>query len=123
MHTSYLNSSFPYEKCSRVVYHLHNQNQFKEIKLHGNENIRVVFVVTEHMSLENIFEIAKYVKDSYIICELTFRQMVGRDYVTKYYHHETLKAGHQKFWWYVEQNDYNLYYSENNLYTEYKKIH
>ena len=35
---------------------------------------------------------------------------------------EYLKEGHQKRWWYIEQNDYNLYYCENEVYTEYRKI-
>lgn len=25
-------------------------------------------------------------------------------------------------WWYIEQNDYNLYYCQNKVYTEYKNI-
>lgn len=36
--------------------------------------------------------------------------------------HDYLKAGHKKLWWYIEQNDYNLYYCQNHVYTEYKNI-
>lgn len=35
---------------------------------------------------------------------------------------QNLKAGHKKLWWYIEQNDYNLYYCQNKVYTEYKNI-
>ena len=38
------------------------------------------------------------------------------------YIHDYLKAGHKKLWWYIEQNDYNLYYCQNKVYTEYKNI-
>lgn len=44
------------------------------------------------------------------------------DYRETYYCHDYLKAGHKKLWWYIEQNDYNLYYCQNHVYTEYKNI-
>lgn len=57
-----------------------------------------------------------------IIDELSFRQMVDNHYRETYYCHDYLKAGHKKLWWYIEQNDYNLYYCQNHVYTEYKNI-
>ena len=54
--------------------------------------------------------------------ELSFRQMVDNHYRETYYCHDYLKAGHKKLWWYIEQNDYNLYYCQNHVYTEYKNI-
>lgn len=56
------------------------------------------------------------------IDELSFRQMVDNHYRETYYCHDYLKAGHKKLWWYIEQNDYNLYYCQNHVYTEYKNI-
>lgn len=50
------------------------------------------------------------------------RQMVDNHYRETYYCHDYLKAGHKKLWWYIEQNDYNLYYCQNHVYTEYKNI-
>lgn len=66
--------------------------------------------------------IANYVKNSDQIDELSFRQFVDDKYEEKFYLHDYLKLGHKKLWWYIEQNDYNLYYVENEIYTEYRKI-
>ena len=39
--------------------------------------------------------------------------IVDDKYEEKFYLHDYLKLGHKKLWWYIEQNDYNLYYVEN----------
>ena len=56
------------------------------------------------------------------IDELSFRQYVDANYRTHYIMHEYLKAGHKKDWYYIEQNDYNLYYCENKVYKKYRDI-
>ncbi len=48
--------------------------------------------------------------------------MVDDHYQETDYCRNYLRSGHQKLWWYIEQNDYNLYYCENKVYTEYRKI-
>lgn len=48
--------------------------------------------------------------------------MVDDHYQETDYCKEYLREGHQKLWWYIEQCDYNLYYCENKVYTEYRKI-
>lgn len=63
-----------------------------------------------------------YCHNSDIIDELSFRQMVDDHYQETDYCREYLREGHQKLWWYIEQCDYNLYYCENKVYTEYRKI-
>lgn len=124
MHTSYMTdeTSFPFYDCYRVVYHANTIDEMKKIRRTGNEKVRVVYVVTENFTLENIMDIANYVKNSEQIDELSFRQFVDNHYKTKFYLHDYLKLGHKKLWWYIEQNDYNLYYVENEIYTEYRKI-
>ena len=119
MHTSYTYSSFPVWLCKRVVYHLHDKKYLKYIKKFKNEIVRVVFVVTDDMTEKDIREIANFVQESNQIDELSFRQRVDSDYKVSYHLHDFLKAGHQKQWWYVEQDDYNLYYAENHVYTKY----
>lgn len=74
MHTSYIDSIFPYNKCSRVVYHLRHTNQLKEIKRSGNEIVRIVFVVDSNLSKEAIEWITGFVHGSENIDELSFRQ-------------------------------------------------
>jgi hypothetical protein len=106
----------------RVVYHCHSFEQLKSIKRNWVETVRVVFVVTEDFTEDLINKIAVYCYHSDEIDELSFRQMVDNHYETTNYCKDYLKAGHQKLWWYIEQNDYNLYYVENKIYTEYRTI-
>lgn len=124
IHTSYMTdeTSFSFYDCYRVVYHVNTIEDLNKIHRTGTEKIRVVYVIIEEFTLENIMDIANYVKNSYQIDELSFRQFVDDKYKTKFYLHDYLKLGHKKLWWYIEQNDYNLYYVENKVYTEYKKI-
>lgn len=107
----------------RVVYHLNSFTQLYSIeRIWAHEIVRVVFVVTKDFTKELIDKIAKFVKESDDIDELSFRQMVDDNYCTTHYCEEYLKSKHKKDWYYIEQCDYNLYYAENKLYTEYRKI-
>lgn len=119
MHTSYIQSEFPVEKCKRVVYHLRNKNQLNHIKRYGKEIVRVVFVVTDDMTEDDITYITEFVQNSSDIDELSFKQMVRQNYEISYHLHDFLKAGHKVGWYYIEQNDYNLYYAENQIYRNY----
>lgn len=122
LHTSYIGTEAPYHCFDRVVYHVHSFEQLKRIRRYKDEIIRVVFVVTENFTEDLINRIAVYCHNSEIIDELSFRQMVDDDYKETDYCKEYLKNGHKKLWWYIEQCDYNIYYCENKIYTEYRKI-
>lgn len=123
MHTSYTNmKKFPYDKCHRVVYHLRNAFQLQEIKRRGNEIIRVVFVVTEKFNRELIFQIAASVSFNKNIDELTFRQMVGKDYRPMHYCEDILEKYHGELWYYVKQGDYNPYYVNGDIYYKFSDI-
>ena len=123
LHTSMPNvKDAPYAYFDRVVYHLHDFEQLKSIKRLRNEIVRIVFVVTENFTEDLINRIAVYCHNSDIIDELSFRQMVDNHYQETDYCREYLREGHQKLWWYIEQCDYNLYYCENKVYMEYRKI-
>lgn len=119
VHTSYVSNNFPTDECIRVVYHLRDANQLPYVQRKGKEIIRVVFVVDETKTAESIQNIASYVNAHQNIDELSFRQMVDDNYETKYYHHNLLLEGHKKDWYYIQQNDYNLYYAENKIYRNY----
>lgn len=41
------------------------------------------------------------------------------DYSKPYFFHKVC-MGHKKLWWYIEQNDYNLYYAENEVSGRYR---
>lgn len=128
LHTSYFDSQdekmlfFPFEKFDRAVYHVHYTKDLINIVRHGNEKVRVVFVVSPDMTEDTIRDIVKLVKTSPYIDELSFRQYVDENYQTTYYLHDFLKAGHQKDWWYIEQNDYNTYYHNGRIYTKYSDL-
>lgn len=122
MHTSYVKNNFPMNMCKRVVYHLNNKNQLSEVVRKNNEIVRVVYVVTEDMIMQDILDIADFVKRSIQIDELSFRQMVDSDYKSSYHLYNELKAGHKRDWWYIEQCDYNLYYAENKLFKRYEDL-
>ena len=122
MHTSIIESEFPYEKCHRVVYHLHDFDQLASIVRHRDEIVRVVFVVTKRFKPELIDEIANFVENSDAIDELSFRQMVDKDYAVRHYCHDYLLEGHQKRWWYIQQADYNSYFVNGTIYYRFSDI-
>lgn len=125
VHTSYLSVfGFPYEKVHRMVYHLRNVRQLDDVRKYYSEKVRVVFVVDETFDLWKIARIDHRVHDdlSDIIDELSFRQMVDKNYKTRYYYHDLLKFYHKDRWWYIEQGDYNTYYVNGKLYTKFSDI-
>lgn len=124
MHTSYMTdeSTFPFYDCERVVYHPNTFEQLKHIRRTGNEIVRVVYVVTEDFTLEQIMNIALFVSDSRDIDELSFRQLVDKGYKITDYWEDILNLGHKKLWWYIKQCDYNNYYVEGEIYTTFSEI-
>lgn len=123
MHTSYIDTEYPYHFCKRVVYHLHNVSDLYKIVRHGSEIVRVVFVATAELTKEDIASISNMVHRSQNIDELSFRQMVDGNYQTTDYNSDYLKWGHEKgLWHYIEQKDYNIYYAENRIYTKFSEI-
>ena len=120
LHTSYYGLDFSYEAFDRVVYHIRSVNDIKNVKRHMNEIVRVVFVVTEDFTIEKIDKIAREVEMNHYIDELTFRQMVDSDYKSTDYCEKYLEFGHGGPWYYVKQDDYNLYYCENKVTTKFE---
>lgn len=119
IHTSYISASLAPYTGYRMVYHLNDKKQLSEVYRKNYEIVRVVFVVTDDMTEDDISAIADFVKHSDEIDELSFRQMVKPNYELSYHLHDFLKAGHQKDWWYIEQCDFNKYYAENHVYQRY----
>lgn len=122
MHTSYMTdeTSFPFYDCYRVVYHANSIDQLSHIRRIGDEITRAVFVVTADYTIADIMDIALFVKNSTEIDELSFRQLVDDKYTEQHYLEDYLRMGHKKLWWYIEQNDYNLYYAENEVSGRYR---
>lgn len=127
MHTSYLPDSpevqdFPLNWFERVVYHVHKFDDLVHIKRKFGEIVRVVFVVDDNMTEQDVFLIAGYVAGNEEIDELSFRQRVDENYKETYHLHELLTKYHKKLWWYITQSDYNLYFHNGRVYTKYTDI-
>lgn len=122
MHTSYTQSLFYFGYLERVCFHISDPLLIPKIRREGAEKVRIVLVVTDDMTIDDIKTIALLVKLNPDIDELSFRQRVDENYEVSYHLHDFLKAGHKKDWWYIEQNDYNLYYVENEVRTQYKSF-
>lgn len=122
MHTSYMTdeSTFPFYDCKRVVYHANTYSQLSQIHRTGREIVRVVYVVTDDFTIKDIMDIAAHVQSRTDIDELSFRQLVDSNYQEQHHLEEYLRLGHKKLWHYIEQNDYNLYYAENNVSYRYE---
>lgn len=121
LHTSYTNCDYDaYAPFDRVVYHVLSIEDIDRIRRYNGQIVRVVFVVAEYFTEQLIEDIYQKVNDSAHVDELSFRQMVDDSYKTTHYCEEFLKKYHKDRWYYVEQNDYNLYYAENRLSTKYE---
>ena len=105
---------------NRIVYHLNTFTQLYSIPRRGEEIVRVVFVVTADFTPALIDKIAATVEENPNIDELSFRQMVDSNYQTTDYCKDYLRACHKKKWWYIEHNDYNPHYAENQIVTKFK---
>jgi organic radical activating enzyme len=124
LHTSYTKYvGLPYWRFNRIVYHLHNIDQIMDVLKRGKEIVRIVFVVTEDFTPEKIMEILAAVIRNSDIDELSFRQMVDSNYEATKYCQEFLRKGHKKWWYYIEQNDYNDYFVNGKIYKKFSEIH
>ena len=126
LHTSYISTDWwPDDWFSnafdRIVYHCRSLLDVVQIKkTKPEQKIRAVFVVDEEFSPGWIDVIVATAKRNPDIDELSFRQMVDNDYNATHYCEDYLKAGHQKDWWYIQQCDYNIYYTENEVKFKYE---
>jgi hypothetical protein len=128
LHTSLVNRWFPYEQCERVVFHLTMPNQIAMLSILNKKVdlrrpiIRVVYVVQEYYTKYLINEIVKEVGFNKDIEELSFRQMIDKNGKTTFYLYDYLKNGHKKNWYYIEQCDYNDYFVNDHIETNYLNI-
>lgn len=127
LHTSY--TRYPgvnYDKFERVVYHLHSIEQLDRTRPDAytviRHIVRVVYVVTEDFTPEKIMNIVAEVKKRPWISELSFRQMVDNHYQATNYCQEFLRKGHKKWWYYIEQCDYNDYFVNGKIFKKFSEI-
>ena len=122
LHTSYINNVFSSDKCYRIVYHCRDIEDIEKIQKCKETVTRAVYVVQDRFTEDDISYIYEYYKHSPNIDELSFRQRVDKGFVITYHLHDYLLAGHKNKWWYIQQGDYNTYYAENEIHTEFNKF-
>lgn len=116
LHTATIESEFPYGKCMRVVYHLHNAEQLESIVRHGHEGVRVTFTVNKGWTLDLIDKIADFCDSSDVIDELYFRRASDRGHSVARCCDEYLREGHEnKRWTYIERFKENPPYFINGI--------
>ncbi|MEG1502294.1 MAG: hypothetical protein RR370_02785 [Synergistaceae bacterium] len=123
LHTSKIMSNWEHiDKLGRYVLHI-EPNQLDDLsekieELSERVNLRLVFVMNDSMTTDNLMDISRFCSEYDI--ELSFRQLVISG-ETQYILHDFLKDGHENFWHYIEQCDYNLYYMpDNKIYDKYQ---
>lgn len=115
-------------RFSRVVYHMRPTSLSDDVALalprkwFDSQKVRVVYVVTPDFTPERIDRIADLVAGNNVVNELSFRQKVNPDNTIDHTCEKYLKAGHQKRWWYIQQDDYNMYVVNDRLYTRFSDI-
>lgn len=128
MHTSYLDApdfadDWRGDDYTRVVYHILEPGDIASLRRIGDEIVRAVLVVDGAVTEDDVLAIEAAVKASPVVDELTFREYVDGTYTARPYHESLLQTGHdQGRWHYVRQADYNLYYTENRVYTRFRDI-
>lgn len=134
MHTSYFQCGrnvaqvMQQVRFSRVVYHMRPTSLSDDVALalprkwFNGQKVRVVYVVTPDFTPERIDRIADLVAGNNVVNELSFRQKVNPDNTIDHTCEKYLKAGHQKRWWYIQQDDYNMYVVNDRLYTRFSDI-
>lgn len=143
LHTTYLNlhDKLDLSKFYLISYHVNfNTKLFPKLKNYKSKydikscrmdlikrypNIinRVVFVVEKYFTPSLIDEIYNYFSFHPNIDQLTFRQLIDKDYNAANICDEYLTEGHNlKKWYYVKQGDYNEYLTMNEYSTKFKKF-
>ena len=140
LHTSYVNlpDGFDTTKWVTIAYHVnlrsklvaHDPNEslvettgIKYIKRFPGVNNRVVFVVEDEFTPSLIDEVTKYVKSQSNIDQLSFRQLIDDNFKPTFTSFDYLKSGHEsRRWFYIHQDDYNIYLVENRLVDAYQKL-
>ena len=121
LHTSYFINDFPSEKYHRIVYHLRNIEDIDRVVKKRENILRIVYVIQDKFSTEDINTIYSKFSNSNID-ELSFRQRVDKDFKISYHLHDFLLENHKKKWWYIQQSNYNTYYAENEIHSEFNEF-
>lgn len=123
IHTSYLKNDFDIP-CERIVYHPVSKNEdISLIKRKGSEKIRVVYVVTDDFTIDDLADLRLEAYANNSIDEFSYRQLVRRDGIASDHLERELMIGHSQGWWhYIKQADYNIYFANGRLYNEFQRI-
>lgn len=120
LHTSYLGAYCLGWTFDRIVYHLRDVEQLKDVKRwYQYSEIRVVFVVQDKFTKEDIDYINEFCEKSKEIDQWSFRQMVDGNYKTNNHLKDYIKSTGA---YYIEQDDYNNYIINDKIITEFESL-
>lgn len=105
VHTTHVESEFPYKKCTYVVYHVHDFDQLAKVTRHGQERIRVVFTVDKSCTLDLIDKVATFHAESDAIDSLYFHADADKGSHLAKSCREYLSAGHGMNWVFIEHSE------------------
>jgi len=113
LETTCIESEFPYRKCARVIYHVHDFDNLKKIVRHGTEGVRVVFVVDKSCTLDLIDKVIAFCDSSEIIDELHFRVEGDKGSNVAKCCREYLRKEHDRPWMFIEKMEVSPPYFVN----------
>ena len=102
LHTTHVDVDFPYSRFHSVTYHVRDFDTLAKIVRHGNEWVRVEFVVGKGCTLDLIDKVADYYKACGVVNDLCFRVEADKSPLPKNCR-EYLRDGHQKRWVFTER--------------------
>lgn len=103
LETTCIESEFPYRKCERVIYRLHDFDKLATIVRHGKESVRVVFIVDKSCTLDQIDKVIAFADSSDIIDELHFRVDGDKGSNLAKCCREYLRKEHDRAWMFIEK--------------------
>lgn len=103
LETTCVESEFPYKKCARVIYRLHDFDKLANIVRHGTESVRVIFVVDKSSTLDLIDKVISFCDESDVIDELHFRVDGDKESNIAKCCRDYLRKEHNRSWLFVEK--------------------
>lgn len=101
LETTCIESEFPYKKCARVIYRVCDFDMLASITRHGNESVRVVFMVNKSCTLDLIDKVIAFCDGSDAIDDLHFRVDGDKSSNLAKCCREYLSEAHDRAWSFV----------------------
>lgn len=115
LHTACVESEFPYEKCTGVIYHLRDFDHLTHITRRGKQFVRVVFIVDKSCTLDLIDKVTDFCETSNAIDQIWFRRAADKGPCLGKSCEKYLREGHDKRWLYIDHFEEHPPYFVNGV--------